>query len=902
MSLNSGTRVGPYEITGALDAGGMGEVYRARDSRLARDVAVKIIPAGFAVDPDRLQRFEQETRAAAALSHPNILVVHDLGAYEGTPYIVTELLEGETLREQVSRGPMSVRMAVEYAVAIASGLAAAHEKGIVHRDLKPENVFVTLDGRVKILDFGLAKLTQVEVAGLGSALPTTPPLAPGRLETTPGVVLGTIGYMSPEQVRGVTADHRADIFALGTILYEMLTARRAFRGESTIETMAAILRDQPPDLAESDRPVSPALRRIVEHCIEKRPEMRFQSAQDVAFALEAISGGSDSRVGLEAAAQSTPAARSRAIGWKVATAVATVVAIVSVPFALSHWLEQSPVPLVARFSMDVPANTSLTMGGTVVSWFEVSPDGRHIAFRAASPDGTRLWIRSLDGVGVRPLTGRENIQTLFWSPDSRSVAFAADGVLKVVDIGGGAARTIVKLPQAIGASAPGVGDTWSADGTILLGSPSNGTAGSAIWRTSAGGAEFTPIAGLESAGSFRAYPVFLPDGRRFLFSQIGDHEPGLYLAAIDSAEITRLTTDYLQAEVANGLLFFTRGQSLMAQAFDADRGRVTGDPAIVVDGVVSNTATGRTGFSASANGVLVFTGGEVGVSQFTWFTRLGQPDGTVGTAESHSTMAISPDGRKLVYGRREPGGAFQSLWTTDLTRGVTTRLTFGVSRDSDGTWSPDSTRMAYASVRQGDKSLYEVPAAGGVERQILKAEGRQRSIDDWSPDGRFILYHMDAARELWAMPVGSAEKEFLVVKPRSGQVDEPTFSPDGKWVAYNSDESGRPEVYVVPFPPTGARWQVSSSGGMQAAWRQDGRELFFLAADGSLVAVDITLWATVELGMPHALFQTGLIPAATVDQYAASPDGKRFLIMKQVGEDPPPTVILDWPALLTNRN
>ena len=324
----------------------MGEVYRARDSRLGRDVAIKVIPTGFTADADRLQRFEQEARAAATLSHPNILVVHDFGTHEGSPYIVTELLEGETLREHVSRGTLPVRTAVDYAVQVARGLAAAHEKGIVHRDLKPENLFITVDGRVKILDFGLAKLTQVEVAGLGSSLPTTPAVAPGRLETTPEMVLGTIGYMSPEQVKGLSADHRADVFALGTILYEMLTGRRAFGGESTIETMTAILRDQPPDLAESDRPVSPALRRIVEHCLEKRPEMRFQSAQDVAFALEAISGASEGLPPLETSARSATLTRPRPLVWKLAAGVAALVAIVTTPMAFMHWREQPVAPRV----------------------------------------------------------------------------------------------------------------------------------------------------------------------------------------------------------------------------------------------------------------------------------------------------------------------------------------------------------------------------------------------------------------------------------------------------------------------------------------------------------------------------------------------------------------------------
>ena len=341
----------------------------------------------------------------------------------------------------------------------------------------------------------------------------------------------------------------------------------------------------------------------------------------------------------------------------------------------------------------------------------------------------------------------------------------------------------------------------------------------------------------------------------------------------------------------------------MAQAFDVERGRLESDPVVIVDGVMSNAATGRAAFSVSTNGVLIFSGGDVGMSQFTWFTRSGQPDGTVESPGPYYTIAIAPDGEKIVYGRRDQGGLTQNLWITDLGRKVTTRLTFGTSRDSDGTWSPDASRIAYASVRQGDKSLYEIPSAGGVERQILKAEGRGRSIDDWAPDGKHILYHVDAARELWALPVDGDAKQFLVVKPASGSIDEPTFSPDGRWIAYNSSESGRNEVYIAPFPPTGARWQVSSRGGVQPTWRRDGQELFFVAADAKMMAVDVNLEKAVELGTPRALFQTRLIPNGSVDQYAASPDGKRFLLMNPVGEDieEAPTVILDWPALLTAR-
>ena len=903
MTLTTGARIGPYEITGIVGAGGMGEVYRARDARLNRDVAIKVIPPSFATDPERVLRFEQEARAAAALSHPNILVVHDLGTHELAPYIVTELLEGETLREHIARGPMLARTAIDFAVQVARGLAAAHEKGIVHRDLKPENVFVTLDGRVKILDFGLAKLTQVEVAGLGSMLPTTPPLMSPRVDTTPGMVLGTIGYMAPEQVRGATADHRADIFALGAILYEMLTARRAFRGDSTIETMTAILRDQPGDLAESDRPVSPGLRRIVEHCLEKRPESRFQSAQDVAFALDAISGATESRIATAVDGSGMAAAKAappRAAAWMIATGVAVVAAIAMAPFALSHWRERPAAPRVARFVMGLPPDMTLTLNGSVVPSFEISPDGQRIALKASVGAGiSQLWVRALDSLTMRPLAGTENVGTFFWAPDSNSVAFTSEGRLKAVRIDGGAPQTIAPLPQAFGFSVPS-GGAWSREGAILLGSLGGiGGQWAGIWRVDANGGAFSLVTKPDQDDdSFYGYPVFLPDGRRFLFAKLGSDQGGTYLAGLDGEAATRVSADNIQPRLAGGFLFFARGQSLLAQPFDAVAGRVVSNASVVVDDVTSNPVGGRAGFSVSEAGVLIVASGEIGRSQFTWFTRAGQPDGTVGNPDAYYTVGLSPDGRKVVYGLRESAGT-QSLWVTDLVRTVTTRLTFGASRDSDGTWSPDMSRIAYASIRKGDKSLYEVPASGGIERLILKAEGRSRSIDDWSPDGRFILYHLDGARELWALPVGEAGKPTLVVKPPSGRVDEPTFSPDGRWIAYTSEESGRFEVYVAPFPPTGARWQVSSAGGVQPTWRRDGRELFFLGSDGTMKAARIELGGTAGLGTADTLFQTRLTPSGSVDQYAVSPDGKRFLIMNPIGEtEAPPTVILDWQALL----
>ena len=616
------------------------------------------------------------------------------------------------------------------------------------------------------------------------------------------MVFGTVGYMSPEQVRGATADRRTDIFALGAILYEMLTGRRAFSGESMIETMTAILRDEPLELALSERSLPPGLMRLVAHCLQKRPEQRFQSAQDVAFALEALSGESSPRAALETGSPS-PGSRVAALKWRAAAAVVGLVAIAAVPVAIVHLRERLPEVSTTRFSVTLPPGTRLGEAGGALPLLELSPDGRYVAFRAVSAGGVRsIWVRPVDDLAARPLEGTENPQTFFWSPDSRLIAFAADGVLRSVPVSGGAAQTIAKLPPLLGTAAP-LGGSWSENGTILLGG--NATVGAPIWRVDAQGGEFSQVTKRNYLG-FDAYPVFLPDGRRFLFSRLGEEETGLYLGSLDSSQPRFLSPDYIQPKLAAGFLFFARERTLMAQVFDVEQGQLASEPSVVADDVSSDAFFGRASYSVS-DSALVFTSGDVGLTQFTWFRRSGQPEQTIGEPGVHFTMALAGDGGRLVYGRREDNGT--SLWIADLIRGVTMRVTFGGARDSDGTWSPDGSRLAFASVRQGEKSLYEIPATGGIERLVLKAEGRAQSVDDWSPDGRFILYHTDSTGELWALPVSGDGKAILVIRPPSGRVDEPVFSPDGKWIAYNSEESGRLEVYVTPFPPTGARWQVS---------------------------------------------------------------------------------------------
>ena len=594
MALATGTRLGPYEIVALIGAGGMGEVYRARDPRLGRDVAIKVLPPAFSADADRLHRFEQEARAAAALNHSNILAVFDLGTHEGAPFIVSELLEGETLRERLTAGPIGIRKALGYALQIAHGLAAAHAKEITHRDLKPENLFVTRDNHVKILDFGLAKLTQdVAAAGTPSRMATASPA------TEPGVVLGTAGYMAPEQVRGQALDQRADLFAFGAILYELLTGRRAFRGETAPDTMAAILNDEPPDLRTAAPQVPPAVARIVERCLEKNPAARFQTASDLAFAIEGVSGLSSET---PAAAAVAPRARRGWLGWSVAALLFAALA----PIVYRHLREPQPAREAVRFEIA----PKVQFGGP--GNFAVSPDGRRLAFVGRGPDGvSRLWVKAMDSLDARELPGTEvgdPSPPPFWSPDSRFVAFYAGGKLKKLDVSGGLPQPLCDLPTLL------VGGSWNRNGDIIVGNIAGG-----ILHVSETGGTASPVTALDPSRKeeFHLLPSFLPDGRHFVYVRVAPGTPdhgGVYVGAIDAAPEAQSTTRLMPYVVGltyaggkdsePGRLLFLREGTLMAQPFDATRMALTGEAAPLAVRVGSFRDSGF--FSASDNDVLVY--------------------------------------------------------------------------------------------------------------------------------------------------------------------------------------------------------------------------------------------------------------------------------------------------------
>jgi Tol biopolymer transport system component len=859
----------------------MGEVYRARDPRLGRDVAVKVLPAAFSADPERLHRFEQEARAAAALNHPNILAVYDIGQHDGAPYMVSELLEGETLRERLNGGALPVRKAVEHAIQMAHGLAAAHEKGITHRDLKPENVFVTADGRVKILDFGLAKLVQGEPSAAAvSALPTTPP------NTQTGLVLGTIGYMSPEQVRGLPADHRSDIFAFGTILYEMLSGHRAFRGETTADTMTAILKENPPDLPVVDRHISPALERIADRCLEKSPAARFQSAGDLAFALEGLSSQS------EAAASTTVIARRKGllsnarVAWTLLATAGLAIAAMSIP-AILYLRERPAANPEVRLELTTPATRQPLH-------FAISPDGRRLVFVASGEGVQRLWQRPLDAVTALPLEGTEGAEYPFWSPDSRAIGFFSAGKLKRVDITGGPPQIVADTPN-------GRGGAWNRDGTILF-APTNA---SGLVRVPASGGEFQPVTKLAPPrqGSHR-WPQFLPDGRRFLFFVQGNPEgQGIYLGSLDSTDTTRLTSaEGAGAYTEPGALVFQQQNALVVRGFDVAGSRLTGDPVTIADRVSYDAGFNLAGFSVSAVGRLAYRAGGSERRQLTWFDRTGKVVGVAGEPDTNNlvTNALSRDGRRIAVMRTVQSN--QDIWMIDVLRGGATRFTFDPALDAFGVWSPDGTRIAFESNRNGSLDLFLKPSSGAGAEELVLASPSTKIPTDWSLDGRFLLYQNADPKTGWdlvALPMIGDRKPIVVVstpfEERGGQ-----FSPDGRWVAYQSNESGRFEINVQPFPGPGGKWQVSTAGGTDARWGPDGKELFFLAPDLKLMAVPVRVSdSTFDAGSPAALFfQTRIVVGGAADQaaqYAVSRDGRfLFNVPDDTSTVAPITLVLNW--------
>ena len=886
MALASGTQVGPYTVAGPLGAGGMGEVYRARDTRLGRDVALKLLPASAIADADRLQRFEQEARATAALNHPNILALFDIGRSEHGPFLVTELLEGETLRTALERGALPIRKALDVAAQVARGLAAAHERGIVHRDLKPDNVFVTPTGHVKILDFGLVKLT--EAAPSGSAMGELATAAPA---TSPGIVLGTIGYMAPEQVLARATDRRADIFALGVLLYELLTGKRAFARETAPETMTAVLKEEPPALA-SDGIVPPALQRIVSRCLEKNPSARFQSAEDLAFALETLSPGSGSTA-QHAPTMTAPPRQVRWRPWLLAP-------IGLVLGALGMWVvARPPAPNVriTRFQVLPPASWRTDLNGGLIP-IALSPDGRTLAANAINDRGeTALFVRAFDALESRVVAGTEGAGSFFWSPDGRSLAFFVGTQLKRVDVAGGSATVISEAP---GGNRGGV---WTPGGVILFGS----TLG--LQRVPATGG--TPVTALALAADevLHGLPVVLPDGEHLLVvaGVGGEIRSGtrrrLLVARLGSAERTVLFEgDQFVHPLgfADGHLIFVRGTSLQAQPFDAASLQLRGEPVPLVDRVEPIPNVPYAFASAAGSAVAYIPATNPNVHQLTWVDRAGRQTALLGEPGNYSSLELAPDQTRAVVAVMDAARRSHDIWVFDVTRGLRTRLTFEPGDERSAVWSPASDRLILNRQQKGTERDLFVKAADGSGREApAVVNGLSKDAMSVSPDGRWLLYRESSKmfNDIWITPLDGSGKPAPFI---ATEFDENygRFSPDGRWVAYSSNESGRWEVYVVPFPGPGGKWQVSSAGGEQPRWRGDGRELFYMALDGTVMSVAADGRSSAfQVGQASPLFRPR-IPSPIGYNYAASADGQRFLVNVSADPEAPVAIIDGWQALL----
>jgi serine/threonine protein kinase len=879
QTLSPDTTIAQYKIVSKIGEGGMGEVWRARDTKLGRDVAIKVLPAAFAANEERLRRFEQEAQAAGALNHPNILVVYHIGTHEGAPYVVTELLEGESLRDRLNDGAITQRKAVDYAVQIAHGLAAAHEKGIVHRDLKPDNLFITNDDRVKILDFGLAKLVQTT-----TDIPQTE-IATRRVHTDPGTVMGTAGYMSPEQVRGRAVDHRSDIFSFGAVLYEMLAGKRAFRGDSAVETLNAILKEEPQELTNSNPNVAPALERVVWHCLEKSPDRRFQSATDIAFALESLTGF-PSHPSQTTLISPTPTSFSRTLTrerllWLGLCALLSAAALA---FAYGYYSQSKNTPSVVRLALATPEQATFPSNVTI------SPDGSRVVFIAVDRDGQRvLWVRSLDSLLPRKLEGTEGAVTPFWSPDSNFVGYFANQKLFKVDASGG-------RPQALCDSTEERGGAWNNEGTILFA----GMEG--LYRVSAQGGTPTLATKLGPKEEAHRWPYFLPDGRHFIFLADAEtkEDHHIRIGSLDSQETQILFNAISRiAYSPPGYLLYVNQGSLVAQAFDANTRKILADPKTVVEHVAEVGANHEFDFSISNTGVLAYQSGNSN-SQLTWFDRSGKKVGPTSESRDYGGIALSPDGQRAATSLLDSDGRVADIWLVDLGRDSISRLTFDPSGDGGPVWSPDGSRIVFSSNRLGggQVNIYQKAAGGAGDDELLFTSETAKYPTSWSSDGRFIVFDNWALKTkggVWLLSLPDKQAKPLLQASAYDQFGG-RISPDGRFVAYSSNESGRVEVYVQPVVSTGEKWRISTSGGAQPFWRGDGKELYYVTYEGRMMSADISTSKKFESSVPRQLFQTNIKNTDPGFSYAATADGQRFLVNTYVQNNnvAPMTIVLNW--------
>jgi serine/threonine protein kinase len=884
MPLAPGTKLGPYEVQQPLGAGGMGEVYRAKDVRLDRSVAIKVLASHLSSSPELKQRMEREARAISSLNHANICQLYDIGSQDGTDFLVMEFLEGESLAQRLRKGPMPLPEVLKVGISIAEALTVAHRQGIVHRDLKPGNIMLTKSG-AKLMDFGLAKSAAPGVASAASSAPllsaayTMSQGSPMSPLTSVGTVIGTIQYMSPEQIEGKEADARSDLFALGAVLYEMTSGNRPFEGKSQISVASAILEKDPEPISKIQPLTPPAFEYLVTACLAKNPDDRFQTAQDVALQLRWIA-----RSGPQAPRSSERKHSQREL-WAWLAAGILAVALV----ALGLWSRGNRSPQQATyFSATLPF---------AARGLAVSPNGHTVAVvgRRESDRTDSLWLYDPGSEDATNLANTAGASFPFWSPDGQSLAFFADGKLKKLTLGGGLVVTLCDAPS-------GRGGTWNKNGVILF-TPS-GHLGIGLYRISESGG--TPVQVTVPDKSLNEdsnrWPVFLPDGTHFLYSAVNYSELKytVFAGALDTHE-KRLVLDLASnvSYAAPGYLVFYRDRGLFAQQFDPEKLQPAGQPVPVLTDIQFQPRIAEAVFAASSTAVLVAQKGtDSGISQLLWFNRKGQEIGTAADPGVYGNIALSPDGRKVAVDQTDTVSQNTDIWTYDLADRGAKRLTFNRAIDSIPLWSPDSKRLVFSSNPGVSFDLFIKDTNGEQQEKLIPQPGLDRYATDWSHDGKYVLYERGA--DLWYVSLPAMQPTLFlkgVSLLESGQ-----FSPDGKWIAYASNDSGRWEIYVTSFPGAHGKWQISDGGGEQPRWRSDGKELYYLSRDRKLMAVPVKTGADFDAGRPVELFQANPREGVSTSErffYAVSRDGQRFLINTQIKTAMiPMSVVLNWASKL----
>jgi eukaryotic-like serine/threonine-protein kinase len=891
MPLAPGTKLGPYEILAPLGAGGMGEVYRARDARLERSVAIKILPAEFSTDPVRKQRFEREAKTISSLNHPHICTLHDVGNQDGISYLVMECVEGETLAKRLEKGPLPLEQVHKYGMQIADALDKAHRSGVVHRDLKPGNIMITATG-AKLLDFGLSK----PAAPLANLATLTAAAVRSSPVTEQGTIVGTFQYMSPEQVEGKELDGRSDIFSLGAVLYEMLTGQRAFEGKSQLSVASAILEKEPTAISTVKPLTPPALDHAIKKCLAKLTDERWQSASDLASELKWI-GESGSQGGAPVTLGTRRIRREAALG--IIAGLLGILLLATITIVVQRWRSSPERGLTIRFALPPPEKGSFESG------LALSPDGRQLAFVVQTTGKRQIWLRSLNVMEARPLPGTENGWQPFWSPDGRYVAFFADGKLKKLEVASGAVETLCDASDPRGGA-------WNRNGVILF-SP---TSISPLYEVSAEGGAPSPVTTLdvtEKENSHR-WPYFLPDGRHFLYMryQSGRTRMPIWLGSLDSKDRKRVLESVSMVEYTEpGFLIYVREHSLVAHGFEAKNLELKGNPfplaeSLEAEGV--NGITGRASFTVAEGGVLAYLAGGHRLRQLTWYDRKGKVLGVTGPPADYDEPAMSLDG-KYVAVTHGTLGFGNSIWIHDLTRTIQSRLTFGSAEYVIAPlWTPDGNRIIFSSDRKGPADLYWKPSNGTGKEELLFGSESNKTPDDVSRDGRYLIFEnvspANGRSELWVLPLVGERKPKPYLQTESN-LARAAVSPDGHWVAYSSDESGRNEIFLQSFPEAGAKFQISNDGGDCPLWRNDGKELFYVGGSDSIVAVPVETGATFRAAARQTLFRVPRLPnlASSRTVFVLSPDGQRILVNQLLEESnqTPVSVVANWDAELKKQ-